>query len=587
MKKKIAIICALALGSCLILPACADNTAESGYRQPTDEELEQVLTSIESGDLFGNGEGSDVTAGLSAEGSFELSTGVTGMIITVSGEFDYDLMVTASSVAGAGSMTMTADTTASVDIYNDESYIYLKALSGGQQSGAKIAIADILSSMGGTGGYITAVSEQSTPQFSVEYYKQMGIDIGIDTSDGTKLKFSANDDYFAALESQLGGGSITDSVLEMYLNIDSQGVFEQLSVTIDIGAEMTYNGVTQTMDMAGQFVVNNSDEEVVLPEEIYDETLYPLIDMQPDLPEETPGEQPGNAPQSTADGVVTAMSYGEAGDDLLYDNATDSVIAVGKKSYKVYNAESGELLSEETMSTGIECADVWNGKLCLGLGEAKQIKVINLENGIDTTFTTDITVCDIAVMDDCIVFCDGDQWCEVKSCDFDGQNMTTLIISVHEPLLTPNRDDNYVYVVERNLSSISFYYINLNDGSYINHADFSQYAYNTEPAKYDGQYVHFDGKTFDKLTGEQITSVEIAEPYPAGPEEPKETIYVGERYSLVRSAYNNMLIYDREADQFVYTADLYPVTAYERPDGTLLVTCHAPRYAAIIDLSSL
>ena len=99
--------------------------------------------------------------------------------------------------------------------------------------------------------------------------------------------------------------------------------------------------------------------------------------------------------------------------------------------------------------------------------------------------------------------------------------------------------------------------------------------------------MHFDGKTFDKLTGEKITSVEIAEPYPAGPEEPKETIYVGERYSLVRSAYNNMLIYDREADQFVYTADLYPVTAYERPDGTLLVTCHAPRYAAIIDLSSL
>ena len=105
---------------------------------------------------------------------------------------------------------------------------------------------------------------------------------------------------------------------------------------------------------------------------------------------------------------------------------------------------------------------------------------------------------------------------------------------------------------------------------------------NMSAAWYDGVYVHFDGATYDPSSGEKISETPLAEQYPAS-EAPAATLYISDKYSFVIDQTGGLLIFDRQANQFIYRSDVVPGAVFERDDGTFFLTGILYGYAAIID----
>lgn len=608
MKKLVALACSLMLGSCVILPACTNGAVVSGwYRDTTTQELQSVLASVDDYTLLGADMTGDFRTGLELNGSITQTARQADETIVEETQYIYNIMLARTGlnidILGAGTydhirnITDESEDTSQTssthtDIHNDFDYFYIDELYTNEYSREfrERGKANLYTN---ASGISLPISMPTTPtsDISVEELGESGFDVGLDTRSGIKIKISANDNYF---NDMLGGTprrALKDDRLEMYLYINEQGVLEQYSIFIDIKLEFSQLGVIYSSETEGSIVMTLSDNEVSLPDYLYDETIYPDRSVYPGDPSH-PGENVvrpyPDIPYTSYDGVVTAMNYGDTISEILYDGATDSIIVIAPTVYRVYSAESGQLLTSENLQQYINCADVRNGRLCLGLGGTKQIKVVDLSELSSDILSVSIEVNDIAAMDDCIVFSDDGGQCSVMQCDYEGQHINTLISSINTPLLTPNRDDNYLYAVET--SSQITYFIDMSRLGVEERITAGRCQYNYAPAKYDGRYIHISRHTYDSRSGIMVSPSELAEqytPYSDVFNDPWETLYIGERYSFVRSESDNLLIYDREAKEFIYLAKFSPSHVYARADGTFVVTCRNDSYAAIIDLSSL
>ena len=617
MKKYLTICAALLLGTSLVLAACGqDETPEEtfsavipgDYHAPTAKELGNALTILEGEGEYIDGRpvGIEVN-GLTMEAELGFEMQADGGRLAVSGSGNYDLYIenarTGASV-GAGNLqldaTFTADgeqesSSASGNIYHDDTYLYLDVTEDGEVNRGKISydmlpylLEALLAEMQPGNGVqplrgvrqpgiaqpLVAPSEETkAAEELLENLAAAGISVGLDDSDGLKLKLYANDDYFRMLEESAAGGAegiemtFPAKTLEVYCHVNQEHELEQLSAVVDLGYTLSYAGEEMSFSADFQLIAKPSEEQVTLPEDLSDEEKYPTIA----LPE---------------DSVATVYYYSTDGfREMLYDDVTNTVTILDRTTYLIFDADTGTLLHEGGFIVGPTCGDVYDGKLCVGTGEAGVIRVIDLETFDAQTFDASCPVNEIVLMEDCIVYCNTDQWVEIYRCDLDGSNNALFSYeSFYEPILTANRGDNMVYVAETGSSGSNLYYLDLTAGTVTVHGEFGGYFFNTEPAWYDGKTVHFYGNCFDSLTGEQISENELSESYPQqSGYDPDTTLLVSARYSFVKSLTGELLIFDQQAQQFIYALGFDPDAVYERPDGTFFVVGAQNGYAAIID----
>lgn len=620
MKKKLLALFAL-ITTCSLaaFTACApddDAVITGNYKKPTQAELDAALSSLDADKLFG-----DEGVGLSLKGSLDMTTAQGEYEMSENYTLGYTLNADASSVAGMGNLTGTqtadneSETTLSFTMFNDLNYVYVDLDSDYASMKGKVsyealweAISDRLPS---TSLPMPAIPAATLPEsnFSIQSMAEAGIDVLLDTSDGVKLKLTANDTFFDNVLSDVPISlSLTDKIFEIYFYVNQDGLFEQLSMKFDINVQQNNTSTPVKASIEGSLIIKRTSESVQLPDDLTDENKYPVIyeptppDEEPDdsfpLPDEEPDdnlpipdEEPdysSNAPVDSSDGVIRAVNFGEQDFiDVVYDEKTDTIITCRKNSYSVYDGETGEEIFTQQTLLNIYSVDAYNGKAVFGLGESRQILVVDIASKESKTIVVPIMAHRVAAMEDYIVYCDIDQWCSVARCDYDGNNIITLISSVYTPYLTPNRDDNYVYVTESGLSSCDIYYINLNTNKSWAITQFSDFTYLSDPAVYDGMYLHCGGRAFNRVTGLQISGSDLCEVYPSYTQTPKATLYISEKYSIVRSTCNGLLVYDRSADQFIYSDDFGPEEVFEREDGSFLIICAKESYAAIVDPSKI
>ena len=323
---------------------------------------------------------------------------------------------------------------------------------------------------------------------------------------------------------------------------------------------------------------------------IVDPAEFPKRTVAPDDPTLPDHPVHGNAslPQSTKDGILTVQTFYATKDSLAaYDAATDSYIVAETNAFRVYDMKTGELRFSEELLLDITCLDAYNGKLCLGLGEAKKIRVVDLMNGQYEDIAAAVAVSDIAVMNSCIVYADGDQWCSVYRVGFAGERETLLLSTAYFPVLTPNRSEGLVYVAETGLSDCSLYFIRLSDGTTTEVSQWGEFSYAEEGARFDGEAVYFCGVRFDAATGERL-SANLTEDYlPAFGTVPEEGILLTEEYAFLRTQTGIIAVYDRAKGSLLYRTGIAAEAVYKRADGTFVLLSKTSGCAIVFDPEAL
>ncbi len=301
MKKLTAL--AVLLGGCVLLSACGSGAVIPGnYKTPTDAELEEALSSIDGDAMFGDPAAEDYRIGLRADASFFFSIRSGEQEMSADLDMDYLLSGTGETdVAGAGSLSAHSTengtvTAADYTFYNDSVYFYFDDTTD-DASGKKVTLDEIgnfissaLGSLGDLGNMPYAgtalLAESSTDPLPAEstlaQMQEAGIDVGLDTGSGVKLRLKMNETFFANLAAQIGQTNGMEvefpaQTLEVYFYVNEDGLFEQVSAVVNVSMEMSYMDNTVTMELNGDFLLARSEEEVVLPEEV---ESYPETDLQ-------------------------------------------------------------------------------------------------------------------------------------------------------------------------------------------------------------------------------------------------------------------------------------------------------------------
>lgn len=599
MKKLSPVLCAVLLGGCISLAACSGAVVSDNYREPTASELDDALSSIDDAHLFGDPLDSARSYGITVSGEVSGSFNSIAQSSTSEEKLDYSISASGNTLAGEGTYSRSEEslgvtTDIQAKLYNDSDYFYFDYQTGDQTQDAKyiypvfvqVHLPKLLQTLGCgifSAGLASADEDMSVRGFISALY-DIGMKIEMDDGDGVKLKCTASGECLEQLVSLALDGvydlSFEKSTLELYLYIDRDGIFEQCSVLQDLQYDGYYIGVSFTGSSKGEFIARRSDREVTLPAELTDDEKFPTR-------EETNGqgeliELPVTKPQSTSDGVVTALDYSaEEPVDILYDTETDSIIVVGPDTATIYDAQTGERILQKRSQLGFTCADVDQGILCIGTGTAKQICVIDLKTGSDVLFPVSVNVSELAVIQERIAYCDDDQWCEIYTCSLDG-NEVRYVCTAWRPLFTANRGAGVIYAASDDGRIACIDPVN---GTIVWETSVElPTVIERAPAIYDGELLHFYHYTLDPATGARLSEDAGDGAYP--PQvgyHPETTLLITNSHSYVRSTTGDLLIFDRGDNAFVYRADFTVDRLYECADGTLLVIGAAAGYAAIVD----
>ena len=300
---------AVLLGSIFALTACNGAAVRGDYTTPSASRLHAVLSAIDEDDLFGNPREKDYSFGLSMTSEFNMDTTISGNDTNVHGYSLYDMVLERYSAAGAGEAVLTAEgDAASYDdmeidtrVYGNNQSIYLiNRTESGMLNGFE----------SGRIGYGTAVrfceammdtllpSNPFVPdnfegftlsgsqlvfgdlEDSIDDFAAMGMEVGLDISDGTKIRLTAEDDFFDRIADSYDNGRLTyeTTSYEIYLSVDEDGVFRQLSAMIDISYSFSVSGSYGSTDLNGYFVLERSSPTVNLPDDLNNTTKYPSSD---------------------------------------------------------------------------------------------------------------------------------------------------------------------------------------------------------------------------------------------------------------------------------------------------------------------
>ena len=299
MKKILAFGCAaIMLAAAAGFAACgSDAQIKGNYKEPTDEELSSALDSIDAERLFGDPDAAERTFGISANADVTLKMTAQSGSIDMTAGAEYAFLLAEETMTGAGNVTFSLDaegvktledTSMEAEICNDGDYMYIDAaLTEGEKERTLRGkfpfgtMPDLLSAAPDQLPSAPADGAAQTPDIPglVRELKEAGFEVGLDTADGVKLRIAATEDFFTALE----GLSATDgtpmeftkTVLEIYLYVDSEGLFRQASVFADLAADIKDAENPGTASLNAEIVLKNADTAPVLPDDLDDPQKYP------------------------------------------------------------------------------------------------------------------------------------------------------------------------------------------------------------------------------------------------------------------------------------------------------------------------
>ena len=175
------------------------------------------------------------------------------------------------------------------DFYHDGDCLYMDVLDGNESYRGKIPLTELSALLEEyleylqTGTAVPLIAGSGHGGSDVSSDLQTMFSVGLDDGDGIKLKLAANDNYFTTIEESVTGGSdaiefsFRSKILELYLSIDGDGRFEQLSARIDLAYEASYEGQSLEMRAKGEFILRTGNAVVRLPDELSDEEEYPFF----------------------------------------------------------------------------------------------------------------------------------------------------------------------------------------------------------------------------------------------------------------------------------------------------------------------
>lgn len=283
MKRTLSLITALILAFALAMFAGCGESSESGkipgnYKEPTEEQLNTALSSIDESKLFGDVTAEDWKFGIQANAGFSVNGEIGEEKIKISSDLSYLLAMAASeqgpSLKGSGKVSADAsipgeagaeETKADIKFYNDSEFFYISATGiaeGQDEIKGKMSFEYILGQIGGMLPMVAEESDSETaiaPAFDIATLiaslEEYGIKVGLDTSNGVKIKLSATKETFdSVIEMIMGmimGGvytaaesevpsfiEFTKSVLEIYIHIDKDGKFVAVEANADIAVSV-------------------------------------------------------------------------------------------------------------------------------------------------------------------------------------------------------------------------------------------------------------------------------------------------------------------------------------------------------------
>lgn len=340
MKKLITVAASAALVISMAgLTACAgsEGVIKGNYKEPTSEEFTNAVGTIDSNKMFGDTTAEDYKLGLEFATKFNADISL-GSLMSLNGTTEAGYKFTMDkkgNYLGSGSFSMNAEAKSetatgtsndkskvSAKIYNDSAYVYASAtgIEENKETKVKLDINKLIESIGvmsyaeisndtiTEGGNTETEITPEAPELSLEMLKELKINVGLDSSDGVKLKLSVTQDtVWTLLTEELGEETVTvvkEAVtfnaftFDAYLAIDKDGLFTQASLDFDIDVKADLAKISALIPSAqaaaapaltgeasvkldGYILLKSFNGTVTLPEGIsdYEDQTDTLLDL--------------------------------------------------------------------------------------------------------------------------------------------------------------------------------------------------------------------------------------------------------------------------------------------------------------------
>ncbi len=314
----IAAVSLLLCAAMIIFAGCSGlekGKIDGNYKEPTQEELQSTLASLEGKSMIGDPQEEGWEFGFNAGGNFEETIDLNGKQFTLKASVSYSLNLVKGEQAvvpeGKGDLSfeMKSDLdekseSASVDvtIYNDADYFYIDgtAKEGDSSSELKIKTAlgdifDILPDAELPDQTFTPDTEYSfDADLLLSLADQFKMKLETDTGDGVKFRLSATDETSGILMTKLFGilGSslqipglsdvfaVTDNTFELYLHIGSDGRFSaaagniNLKGSLDLSSLVNSDNAKYSIETKGSAFIQYKINKISLPEGIAQDPSY-------------------------------------------------------------------------------------------------------------------------------------------------------------------------------------------------------------------------------------------------------------------------------------------------------------------------
>ncbi len=506
-------------------------------------------------------------------------------------DMDMKIQVNATGIG------MTVDSKVIIKEIDSKTYTYMQ-MGEGDSSVKMYYVDNYVCVM--TGGYVEVME---TEGFSEENPVPSNFDFNFDEIDYEIEKETIDTNIvYTVVMNDADVKGLVEEILDQELVGMSFGVKLVLSVdkkTNDLTSLSMDIKMTQD-EMVAKIIIdlkiNALGDDVVL--DIPQSVTKKIQDYIDNNPNPDPDPDPDPEPVKyidTNDGVVKYYNIDNY-KDIKFDSKTNKLLVLRNETIDIYNGTTLEKEKQITSLLAPYAIDADNGKMVVSYG-TNQFRVYDL-----TTYSYEVKQTDydywgdyaqayeIVIDGDTVIYADRDQSCYAIFYDLVSNKTIKKYGSLYRPLFTLNREDNILYITETDLSSSDLVYLSSKTGEEIYRSSFSEYWYTKNRIRFDGKYIHHEGKTHNRLTGISVSTSYLNRLYKSYSNfTPKETLHETDKVSFVGSVdvQNKVAIYDNNKDGFIYNFSLDYDLIKSMKDGYLYATTKGKSYIAIININKL
>jgi hypothetical protein len=247
-----------------------------------------------------------------------------------------------------------------------------------------------------------------------------------------------------------------------------------------------------------------------------------------------------------------SYSHSFADDNYIY------LFDLSRYSLDIYDIDTLVKVRSISYMLKPECIDVYNGKIAIGFGEGCQIWYYEDPLGEKEIIQTSEEVYSIAIYNDKLIHSPIDQHCRIYYYDLITETNSAMPINMlfYYVSFDLNREDNLLYICDRQSSSCDLVYFDLINNQITFCSNFGAYPSNNMPVVFDGNYVHYYGKVFDKNNATIISNSNCARAYSVNGYSNIKTIYDDGSLSVFTANKNNTaytVFYDVDSDDIIKT----------------------------------